>query len=166
MSGTDSQPLSVRLREYVEAHPGSEFDSVILAVVDFRHEKASDAERILIVLVHSKRLVIYEEYDPTRDGFKQYLYPGVVPEPVVQDDSIDGRILSRVDAKPGIEMMSAAHSVSSACVVPVSKVLQIMFELIRLQRIYPVASYSPEARRFVTNLYPIDKVPEISGGRA
>lgn len=152
-------PLKIRLRDYIADHPGTEFDKVIQDVVDFRHEKASEAERILIANIATKRIVAFEEYDVSRDGIYQYLYLGVVPDFVSVDESIDARILRCIASKPGIDMMAVANDVSGACVEPVSKVLVHMFDLIRGQKIYTVGKYSPEARKFVNSLYPIDKIP-------
>ena len=69
------EPLSVRLLDFIRRNPGAFGDRVIAEVLDFRTEKASDAERILQVLENTGRIYACEIYDPERRGFVSFYYP-------------------------------------------------------------------------------------------
>ena len=68
------EPLSVRLLDFIRNHPGVSGDRVISNVVDYRHEKASDAERILLVLERSGKVYTCEIYDPEVERFISFYY--------------------------------------------------------------------------------------------
>lgn len=69
------EPLSVRLYEFICGNPGVSSNRIISSVLDFRSEKASDAERILEVLDRIGRIYSCEIFDPELQRFVSFYYP-------------------------------------------------------------------------------------------
>lgn len=73
-----SVPLSVRIRAYVAMHPGTTFRAICAHVLDFHHEKSSDAERIIALLVsHGQLSTVSREDAFFGRAFVSYYIPEV-----------------------------------------------------------------------------------------
>ena len=81
------ESLSVRICSYVEENPGVLQDRAISDVVDFRHEKASDAERVIRALASSGRIYPCSIYDTELNRFVSFLYPADTVPDFVRVDS-------------------------------------------------------------------------------
>lgn len=68
-------PLSVRMREYIEAHPGIRKDRFIGSIVDDYHENPTDVERILQVLERTGKVYACKVYNPALQNFMSFYYP-------------------------------------------------------------------------------------------
>ena len=69
------EPLSVRLYEFIRNNPGLDSIRIMSSVLDYRTEKASDAERILQVLNNTGKVYACKIFDPEMQRFVSFYYP-------------------------------------------------------------------------------------------